>query len=62
MEKEIKSCEELLKEKELLLASPEFYQSAGFQKEVTVYEQKKVELDKLMDEWSELAEKVAAFQ
>ena len=48
-----------IKEKEVQLADPEFYQSPGFQKEVRQYEAKKVELERLMIEWEELAEKLA---
>ena len=59
VEKEISACELFIKEKEVVLADPEFYQSAGFQKEVNSYEAKKAELEKLMIEWEELAEKLA---
>jgi ATP-binding cassette subfamily F protein 3 len=59
VEKEISACELFIKEKEVVLADPEFYQSAGFQKEVNSYEAKKVELEKLMIEWEELAGKLA---
>ena len=59
VEKDISACELFIKEKEVVLADPEFYQSAGFQKEVNSYEAKKAELEKLMIEWEELAEKLA---
>lgn len=42
-----------------MLADPEFYQSTGFQKEVNSYEAKKAELERLMIEWEDLAEKLA---
>lgn len=59
VEKEINSCELFIKEKEGQLADPEFYQSTNFQKEVKLYEDKKLELERLMIEWEELAEKLA---
>ena len=59
VEKEISSCESFIKEKEALLADPDFYQSPGFQNEVRMYEGKKVELEKFMVEWESLAEKLA---
>lgn len=59
VEKEISACELFIKEKELVLADPEFYQSTGFQKEVSGYEAKKLEIERLMIEWEELAEKLA---
>lgn len=59
VEKDIGLCESYIKEKELLLADPDFYQTAGFQKEVDAYEAKKIELEKLMAEWEELAEKLS---
>ena len=59
VEKEINSCELFIKEKEGQLADPEFYQSTNFQKEVKLYEDKKLELERLMLEWEELAEKLA---
>lgn len=60
VEKEISACELFIKEKEVLLADPEFYQSVGFQKEVSSYETKKLEIERLMMEWEELAEKLTA--
>ena len=59
VEKEISACEQFIKEKEVVLADPEFYQSPGFQKEVNSYEAKKAELERLMIEWEELAEKLS---
>jgi hypothetical protein len=59
VEKEISACEQFMKEKEVVLADPEFYQSPGFQKEVNSYEAKKAELERLMIEWEDLAEKLA---
>lgn len=59
VEKEISACEQFIKEKEVVLADPEFYQSTGFQKEVNSYEAKKAELERLMIEWEDLAEKLA---
>ncbi len=59
VEKEINSCELFIKEKEGQLADPEFYQSSNFQKEIKLYEDKKLELERLMIEWEELAEKLA---
>ncbi|MBK8830417.1 MAG: ABC-F family ATP-binding cassette domain-containing protein [Saprospiraceae bacterium] len=59
VEKEISACEQFIKEKEVVLADPEFYQSPGFQKEVNSYEAKKAELERLMIEWEDLAEKLA---
>ncbi|HQW24766.1 MAG TPA: ABC-F family ATP-binding cassette domain-containing protein [Saprospiraceae bacterium] len=59
VEKEISACEQFIKEKEVVLADPEFYQSPGFQKEVNSYEAKKTELERLMIEWEELAGKLA---
>ena len=59
VEKEISACEQFMKEKEVVLADPEFYQSPGFQKEVNSYEAKKTELERLMIEWEELAGKLA---
>ncbi len=59
VEKEINSCELVIKEKELQLADPDFYQSPDFKKEVKSYEAKKMELERLMAEWGELAEKLS---
>ncbi len=59
VEKDISLCEAYIKEKELLLADPEFYQTDGFQKEVKAYEGKKQELEKLMEEWEKLVEKLS---
>jgi ATP-binding cassette subfamily F protein 3 len=61
VEKEISACELFIKEREVQLADPEFYQSTDFQKEVKMYEQKKLELERLMIEWEELAEKISLF-
>jgi ATP-binding cassette subfamily F protein 3 len=58
VEKDIQACEVFLKEKEAMLADPEFYQSAGFQSEVKVYEDKKRALEQLMTEWEGLVEKM----
>ena len=59
VEKEINNCESFIKEKEVQLADPDFYQSPGFQKEVRLYEDKKLELERYMLEWESLAEKLA---
>ncbi len=59
VEKEIGLCESFIKLKEVLLADPEFYQTDGFQKEVDAYEAKKRELEKLMVEWEDLADKMS---
>lgn len=59
VEKEISTCESFIKEKEVQLADPDFYQSTGFQKEVRLYEDKKAELEKFMTEWESIAEKLA---
>jgi hypothetical protein len=59
VEKDISACEVFIKGKEVLLADPEFYQTTDFQKEVKMYEQKKLELERLMIEWEELAEKIS---
>jgi ATP-binding cassette subfamily F protein 3 len=59
VEKEISACEQFIKEKEVQLLDPEFYQSPDFQKTVKSYESKKLELDRLMLEWEGLAEKMA---
>lgn len=56
VEKDIALCETYIKDKEVQLADPDFYQTPGFQKEVDSYEAKKAELKKLMDEWEELVE------
>ncbi len=58
VEKDIGLCEADIQEREKLLADPDFYQSEGFQKEVDAYEAKKKELEKLMEEWESLAEKL----
>ena len=58
VEKEIQACEVFLKEKEGVLADPAFYQSAGFQAEVKVYEDKKRMLEQLVTEWEGLVEKI----
>jgi predicted nucleic acid-binding Zn-ribbon protein len=59
VEKEINSCEVFIKEKEVQLADSGFYQSTDFQKEVKAYENKKVELEKLVVEWESLVEKIS---
>jgi ATP-binding cassette subfamily F protein 3 len=59
VEKEISACESFLKEKEVQLLDPEFYQSPEFQKTVQAYESKKLDLERLMLEWEELAEKIS---
>lgn len=59
VEKDINSCEMALKEKEIRLADPEFYLSPEFQKEVQTYESRKKELERLMEEWELLAEKLS---
>lgn len=58
IEKEINACEVFIREKEQQLADPTFYLSPDFQKEVKVYEGKKLELEKLMVEWESLAAKL----
>jgi ATP-binding cassette subfamily F protein 3 len=59
VEKDINTCEMVIKEKEVQLADPDFYQSPDFKKEVQSYEAKKLELERLMAEWGELAEKLS---
>ena len=59
VEKDISACELYIKEKEVQLLDPEFYQSPDFQKTVKAYEGKKLELERLMLEWEGLAEKMA---
>ena len=59
VEKDINACELYIKEKEVQLLDPEFYQSPDFQKTVKAYEGKKLELERLMLEWEGLAEKMA---
>jgi ATP-binding cassette subfamily F protein 3 len=59
VEKDISACELYIKEKEVQLLDPEFYQSPDFQKTVQAYEGKKLELERLMLEWEGLAEKIA---
>ena len=59
VEKDIGLCESDIRQREELLADPDFYQTEGFQKEVDAYEAKKKELEKLMVEWESLAEKLA---
>jgi ATP-binding cassette, subfamily F, member 3 len=58
IEKEIANCESFIKEKELQLTDPEFYQSAEFHNEVKKYEKRKEELTQLMTEWEVLAGKL----
>jgi len=59
VEKEISACELFIKEKEVQLLDPEFYQSPDFQKTVKAYESKKLDLERLMIEWEGLAEKMS---
>lgn len=58
IEKEINNCEVIIKEKEIQLADQEFYQSKDFKSEMQKYESKKQELNKLMEEWETLANKL----
>ena len=58
VEKEISNCEQFIKEKEVQLTDPEFYQRPEFHAEVQNYEKRKLELNKLMEEWERLAEKL----
>ena len=58
IEKEIGICEIYIKEKEIQLADPEFYQTPDFHVEVKKYESRKEELNKLMAEWERLADKL----
>lgn len=58
IEKDINACEQFIKEKEVQLLDPEFYQTPDFQKSVNTYEAKKLELDRLMLEWEQIAEKL----
>lgn len=55
VEKEISECEQYLKEKEVQLTDPEFYQSPDFHKLVKTYEENKLKLSNLMEEWERLA-------
>ncbi len=59
VEKEIANCESNIKEKEVLLADPEFYKTPDYFSHVSKYEEKKKELEKLMEEWERIAEKLA---
>ena len=59
VEKEINACEATLKDKEVQLADPAFYQSPDFKKEVALYESRKNDLEKLMVEWEMLADKLS---
>jgi len=58
IEKEISNSEAFIREKEVLLADPQFYMSPDFQTEVKNYENKKQELNKLMAEWEIVARKL----
>lgn len=58
VEKEIAQSEQYLKEKEAQLADADFYQSPDFQEQVKQYEERKLKLNKLMEEWEQLAEKL----
>jgi ATP-binding cassette subfamily F protein 3 len=59
IEKEIEACESLIKVSEQQLADPEFYKTPDYFAQVSKYETKKKELEKLMEEWERLAEKMA---
>lgn len=59
VEKDINACEQALKDKEVQLADPDFYQSPDFKKEVALYESRKNDLEKLMVEWETLADKLS---
>ncbi len=59
VEKEIGNCESFIKEREMQLADPEFYKTPDFFIQVSKYEEKKKELNELMEEWERLAEKIA---
>ncbi len=58
VEKDIAACETFLKEKEVLLADPDFYLTPDFKQQVKVYEDKKASLNKLMEEWERLADQL----
>jgi ATP-binding cassette subfamily F protein 3 len=60
VEKEILHCETEMKEKEMKLADADFYGTPDFQKEVKAYEARKLELQKLSEEWENLVEKLGA--
>ena len=60
LEKEIGNAELFIKETETQLADPEFYKTPEYFATVRKYEDKKTELNKLMEEWERLAEKIAA--
>jgi len=59
IEKEIYNLEKAIKEKELQLADPNFFQSPDFGPAVKVYEAKKLELEKLTEEWEKLVGKLS---
>ena len=59
IEKEIYNLEKVIKEKELQLADPNFFQSPDFGPAVKAYEAKKVELEKLTIEWEQLVGKLS---
>ena len=58
VEKEISEHERFLKEKEAVLADPDFYKSPDFQVEVRTYEDRKKQLEGLVAEWEGLVEKI----
>jgi ATP-binding cassette subfamily F protein 3 len=60
IEKEINNCEVFIKEREILLTDPDFYQKPEFHAEVSKYELKKKDLERLMEEWEKLAKKLEA--
>ncbi|HZV68114.1 MAG TPA: ABC-F family ATP-binding cassette domain-containing protein [Saprospiraceae bacterium] len=59
IEKDIASCESVIKENEVKLADPDFYKTPEFFNYVSKYELKKKEMEKLMEEWEKLADKLA---
>lgn len=59
IEKEIDKLEKGIKEKELQLADPDFFQSPEFGNAVKVYETRKQELEKLTEEWEQLVGKLS---
>ena len=58
VEKEISEHERFLKEKEAVLADPDFYKSPDFQVEVRTYEDRKKQLEGLVAEWEGLVKKI----
>jgi ATP-binding cassette, subfamily F, member 3 len=59
IEKDIYNLEKVIKEKELQLADPNFFQSPEFGAAVKTYEVKKLELEKLTVEWEQLVGKLS---